>query len=58
MAVKRICDICGEEAVASMEFKTDQTTPLIKDLCISHLERIKKVMNGFINGEEKDSTVA
>ena len=51
MATKKVCDICGADAVAAMEFKTDNTTPLIKDLCEKHFERIKKFMNKFINGE-------
>lgn len=53
MAVKKICDVCGADAVAVMEFKTDHTTPLIKDLCEKHFERIKNFMNRFVNGEEE-----
>lgn len=58
MAVKKVCDICGAEAVAVMEFKTDQTTPLEKDLCSRHLDRIKKIMNGFVDGKKEDTADA
>lgn len=51
MATKKVCDVCGAEATGTMEFKTDKTTPLIKDLCEKHLERIKKFMNRFVDGK-------
>ena len=55
MATKKVCDICGADATATMEFKTDNTTPLIKDLCERHFERVKRFMNKFIDGKAETS---
>lgn len=48
MTTKVLCDVCGEEAVTSMEFKTTNTTPLIRDLCEKHLDVVKKFFAEFL----------
>lgn len=52
MAVKKVCDVCGEEAVTVMEFKTDNSTPLIKDLCEKHFAEVKKFFAEFLKNAE------
>lgn len=59
MAVKKVCDICekggqSEEAVTTMEFKTDLSTPLKLDLCQKHFECIKRFMSKFADGIEEN----
>lgn len=58
MATKKVCDICGADAVATMEFKTNNTTALIKDLCEKHLNRIKKIMNRFVTDGKDEETAS
>ena len=47
MAKNTSCDICGQPAVSSAEFKTDTTTPLKWDLCADHQAEIKKIIRAF-----------
>lgn len=53
--IKKICDVCGEEATNSMELKLEGMTPLIKDLCPRHFDKIKKFMNKLLNGIEEEA---
>lgn len=53
---KTICDICGDDAVATMKFSTSETTEIAKDLCQKHLEQIKKILNRFINGNKEETS--
>lgn len=59
MATKKVCDICekegrSEEAVTTMEFKTDLSTALKLDLCQKHFERVKRFMNKFTDGDKEN----
>lgn len=54
MATKKICDICGKDAVDTVEVKSVTMTNLTKDLCEVHLSEIKQYHQKFfqINPEE------
>jgi hypothetical protein len=57
MAQKRTCDICGSEATASFEAKTDKSTPLKADLCELHFSEYRKIMRAFLKQDFADIVV-
>lgn len=53
MASVKTCDICGGEAVATVEAKSDQTSPIKVDVCQDHLELYKKLMRILLGTDGK-----
>lgn len=51
MATKTTCDLCGADAVGTIEAKTDKTTALKKDVCEAHLAKYKEIMRVFLKQE-------
>lgn len=54
MATKKVCDICGEAAESSFEFKMDGTTPIIKDVCPKHFEHLKNFFQKFLKNDNAE----
>ena len=44
---KIICDICGKDAVASVEFDMTTMTTITADLCEEHNAQIKVIIQEF-----------
>jgi hypothetical protein len=57
MATSKTCDICGGEAVSTVEAKSDKTTPIKVDVCQDHLELYKKLMRILLETDGEPTTV-
>ena len=55
--IKKHCDLCDKTAIATLDVRSDQTTPIVKDVCQQHLAEYKKVMRVFLGHELKDVAV-
>jgi hypothetical protein len=51
MASIKTCDICGGEAIAELDSKTNKTTPIKLDICEDCLAEYKKIMREFTGQE-------
>ena len=56
MAIVKMCDICGGEAVAAVECKSDVTTPVKVDVCQDHLELYKQLMRILLGTDGTDGS--
>lgn len=56
MATNRVCDRCGNKAVAKVEVKSDRTTTVMADLCHDCFLEFKWFLH-WVTGQEQIETV-
>lgn len=54
MATVNKCDLCGDDAVDTVELKSKNTTPVICDVCDEHYVLFKKVKQMFTNQNQDE----
>lgn len=57
MATKNTCDLCENDAIDTIEVKSNTTTPIKLDVCIEHLAEYKRIMRIFTGQELQETEV-